>query len=412
MCSRPSSAAFWPLGRAHVGRTRTARRTIAAELLHVTAACTTAGVQKFWPSGEGNGKRVTIGAYVTDLLLCQNYFETLFVRIPKKISDEIVALLEAEELPCKALGNGGQGGADRRAGDEGRARPSSVKVRRAPPACQGAACLACVSRLALSIHLAAWTECSDTAESDRPVSWCCVLQQRQGLSTVLCHGVVCVVLRGMVGPSCLMSRTEYLNAATGALEKKRGQLPMYTIIPSRDMDVCRRRSRWRWDRGTIRQGAATPRGRRTAAMTRPAATATMATGGTRLRRTAATRATTTATGIAPAGRQCRGTGRRTAATESGGGGRAVAGAATAATSTAAGAAAAAAAGQAHTTGHRPRRACLAGRQRMCLGSPAPRRPRRRWMTSTTTQRLGSRSARSRSAAGASPRPVVSYNKRI
>ena len=70
-----------------------------------------------------------MGAFVRDLILCQNYFETIFVRIPKKIHDEIVEVLQSQELPSKSLGNGGQGGPDRRAGDAGRAGPSSVKVR-------------------------------------------------------------------------------------------------------------------------------------------------------------------------------------------------------------------------------------------------------------------------------------------
>lgn len=88
----------------------------------------TARVQMFWPSGEGIGKRVTIGAFVTDLVLCQNYFETIFTRLPKKIVDDVAAYLTEQGLPCEALGNGGQGGPDRRGGDDGRARPASVKV--------------------------------------------------------------------------------------------------------------------------------------------------------------------------------------------------------------------------------------------------------------------------------------------
>lgn len=87
-------------------------------------------MQRFWPSGEGFGKQATIGAFVTDLVLSQNYFETIFTRIPKKISDDVVAFLKAEGLPHEPVGNGGQGGPDRRGGDDGRARPASVKVRR------------------------------------------------------------------------------------------------------------------------------------------------------------------------------------------------------------------------------------------------------------------------------------------
>jgi hypothetical protein len=74
------------------------------------------------------GKQVTVGAFVTDLVLSQNYFETIFIRIPKKITDEIVECLKGQGLPHAAIGNGGQGGPDRRGGDDGRARPASVKV--------------------------------------------------------------------------------------------------------------------------------------------------------------------------------------------------------------------------------------------------------------------------------------------
>ena len=85
-------------------------------------------VQRFWPSAEGKGKQVTFGAFVADLLLSQHYFETIFTRIPKKINDEVTAALEEKGLTAVAVGNGGQGGSDRRGGDDGRARPASVKV--------------------------------------------------------------------------------------------------------------------------------------------------------------------------------------------------------------------------------------------------------------------------------------------
>lgn len=85
-------------------------------------------LQKFHPSGKGYGKEVTIGQYVTDILLSQNYFETIFTRIPKKVTDDIVAELQAQGLPYVTIGNGGQGGPDRRGADDGRARPASVKV--------------------------------------------------------------------------------------------------------------------------------------------------------------------------------------------------------------------------------------------------------------------------------------------
>lgn len=69
-----------------------------------------------------------MGAFIADLLLSQHYFESIFTRIPRKIYDDIVAALEAKGLNAKPLGNGGQGGQDRRGGDDGRARPASVKV--------------------------------------------------------------------------------------------------------------------------------------------------------------------------------------------------------------------------------------------------------------------------------------------
>lgn len=84
--------------------------------------------EKFWPSGEGFGKQVTIAEYIIDLLLCQHYFETIFPRIPKKVQDDIIAALRDAGLPCQGVGNGGQGGPDRRGGDDGRARPASVKA--------------------------------------------------------------------------------------------------------------------------------------------------------------------------------------------------------------------------------------------------------------------------------------------
>jgi hypothetical protein len=89
-------------------------------------------LQRFSPSGSGYGKEVTMAEYVRDLLLCQNYFETIFTRIPKKVGDDIVAVLKEQGQPHVAVGNGGQGGPDRRGADDGRARPASVKVSPAP----------------------------------------------------------------------------------------------------------------------------------------------------------------------------------------------------------------------------------------------------------------------------------------
>ncbi|KAL0021675.1 hypothetical protein WJX77_010314 [Trebouxia sp. C0004] len=79
------------------------------------------------PSGE-NGTAVTIGDYVRDVFLEQYYFETIFPRIPKPVNDEWVGKLHGMGLPAKALGNGGQGGPDRRGVDEPNRRPASVKA--------------------------------------------------------------------------------------------------------------------------------------------------------------------------------------------------------------------------------------------------------------------------------------------
>lgn len=73
--------------------------------------------------------------FAVALTLCvlgavQYYFETLFPRVPKPVQDDMVAKLAARGLPTKAIGNAGQGGADRRGVDEPNRRPASVKVRR------------------------------------------------------------------------------------------------------------------------------------------------------------------------------------------------------------------------------------------------------------------------------------------
>lgn len=79
------------------------------------------------PSGE-NGAAVTVGDYVRDVFLEQYYFETIFPRIPKPVNDEWVGKLRGMGLPAKAVGNGGQGGPDRRGLDEPNRRPASVKA--------------------------------------------------------------------------------------------------------------------------------------------------------------------------------------------------------------------------------------------------------------------------------------------
>jgi hypothetical protein len=60
----------------------------------------------------------------------QYYFETIFPRIPKPVENDMIARLTGQGLPAKALGNGGQGGPDRRGVEEPNRRPASVKVRR------------------------------------------------------------------------------------------------------------------------------------------------------------------------------------------------------------------------------------------------------------------------------------------
>jgi pre-mRNA-splicing factor 38B len=60
--------------------------------------------------------------------LLQYYFETLFPRIPKTVSDDVRGALREWGLPTEARGNAGQGGSDRRGVDDGRARPASVKA--------------------------------------------------------------------------------------------------------------------------------------------------------------------------------------------------------------------------------------------------------------------------------------------
>ena len=58
----------------------------------------------------------------------QYYFETIFPRIPKPVADDLAAKLADAGLPAKAIGNGAQGGPDRRGIEEANRRPASVKV--------------------------------------------------------------------------------------------------------------------------------------------------------------------------------------------------------------------------------------------------------------------------------------------
>jgi pre-mRNA-splicing factor 38B len=84
--------------------------------------------EKFTPSLANFSKTITVGTFAREILLDQYYFETLFPRIPKTVSDEIQADLRSMNLPTSALGNAGQGGPDRRGADDGRGRPASVKA--------------------------------------------------------------------------------------------------------------------------------------------------------------------------------------------------------------------------------------------------------------------------------------------
>ena len=71
---------------------------------------------------------VIVPMLMVPALVSQYFFETLFPRIPKPVSDDLAAKLIAQGLPTKAVGNAGQGGGDRRGVDEPNRRPASVKV--------------------------------------------------------------------------------------------------------------------------------------------------------------------------------------------------------------------------------------------------------------------------------------------
>ncbi|MEW5303276.1 MAG: hypothetical protein WDW36_005983 [Sanguina aurantia] len=79
-------------------------------------------------SPSPDGKTITVGDFLRDILLEQYYFETIFPRIPKKVQDDIVEDLRRQGLPSSAKGNAGTGGADRRGADDGNRRPASVKA--------------------------------------------------------------------------------------------------------------------------------------------------------------------------------------------------------------------------------------------------------------------------------------------
>ena len=78
--------------------------------------------EKFAPSPDG--KEVTMGEFVRDLLLEQNYFETIFPRIPEVARREIVARIKELGFSDRGRGCGGQGGSRRQ---DTNGRPQSVK---------------------------------------------------------------------------------------------------------------------------------------------------------------------------------------------------------------------------------------------------------------------------------------------
>ena len=82
--------------------------------------------ERFAPSADPN-KETTVGAFVRDLVLDQYYFETLFPRIPEVTRRDLVRAIRERGFAAEPVGLGGLGGPSRR-GDDGRARPQSVKA--------------------------------------------------------------------------------------------------------------------------------------------------------------------------------------------------------------------------------------------------------------------------------------------
>ena len=75
-----------------------------------------------------NGKTVTIGLFVRELLLDQFYFETIFPRIPEQVSRQMKEGLSRLGFATAALGSAGLGGNRRGGGDGESRRPPSVKA--------------------------------------------------------------------------------------------------------------------------------------------------------------------------------------------------------------------------------------------------------------------------------------------
>jgi pre-mRNA-splicing factor 38B len=80
------------------------------------------------PVGTPESKEVTIGDFIRDIILTHNYFETLLPRFPEPIKRSWLGKFAEMGIPTKSLGNGGQGGFDRRGIDEPNKRPASVKA--------------------------------------------------------------------------------------------------------------------------------------------------------------------------------------------------------------------------------------------------------------------------------------------
>jgi pre-mRNA-splicing factor 38B len=80
------------------------------------------------PIGTPGMKEVTIGEFARDIVLTHNYFETLLPRFPEPLIRDWTKKLININLPFKSLGNGGQGGVDRRGMEEPSKRPASVKA--------------------------------------------------------------------------------------------------------------------------------------------------------------------------------------------------------------------------------------------------------------------------------------------
>merc|ERR1712217_889555 len=80
------------------------------------------------PSGTNGTKEVTLGEFARDIVLTHNYFETLLPRFPEPLKRKWTKKLDELGIPSRSLGNGGQGGTDRRGVDEPNKRPASVKA--------------------------------------------------------------------------------------------------------------------------------------------------------------------------------------------------------------------------------------------------------------------------------------------